>query len=114
MNLFNRYDGDCLITHNSNGFYNKIFPYMKHIPKLELTSFLLTGKPIPQDYKEILIYLKNHPSLTQNQIAKALKKNKVYSELELLTKLGFTSIEGYPYKFNLTQKSLKLLGETKL
>lgn len=108
LNLYDRYDGNCLITYNLNGFINLIVPHMKHTNKINLSNFLFTGKgPLPPEYKQILNFIKNNPKKTAKEIAKALKKTKVYSELRLLNNFGFISNKEYPYKFEITSRSLK-------
>jgi hypothetical protein len=72
---------------------------------------MLNGNPLPFDYLPLLNFIKKNPKKTQKDIAKALKKNKVYSELRLLNDLGFISAKGYPFVFEMTSKGLKELGE---
>ena len=112
IGLFQRYDGDCLISYNLPRFYDKIFPYLKHGDKLNKTLFLCTGNgKLPTEHLEILNHLKKEPMKTAQEIAKALKKNKIYSELRLLTDFGFISSYGYPHKFEIASKGLKSLGD---
>jgi len=111
MNLFDKYDGDCLISYNKNLFYTGVLPYMKHKDKVNLTKFMINGSNMPSKYKELLNLIRKTPKMTSKNIAKALKKNKLYSELKLLNDFGFISVEGYPSKFEITSKGLKELGE---
>jgi hypothetical protein len=105
LNLYAGYDGGCLITYNLSKFYEKIFPFMKHSDKIDKAIFLCTGTgKIPSTHSEILKYLRDNPSKRPKEIAKALKKTKVYSELRLLNNFGFVSHKGYPYKYKLTKK----------
>jgi hypothetical protein len=107
MRLYARYDGSCLVSYNRKVFYKKIFPYLKHSEKIKLSSFLCTGKGnLPKDYGVILNYIKKNPNKTAKEITKALKKNKVYSELRLLKEFGFIFHESYPYKFRLNNKRI--------
>lgn len=100
LNLYDKYDGNCLITYNLKDFVNLIVPYMKHTNKINLSNFLFTGKePLPEDYKRILNFIKNNPKKTSKEIAKALNKNKLYSELKLLSDFHFVYPEGYPYRY---------------
>lgn len=111
LDLFNRYDGGCLITYNRAGFYKKILPFLKHTDKINKTKFLCKGEgTLWQDYLKILEFIKNNPDKTAKEIAKALKKTKVYSELKLLNDFGFISRDTYPQKFEITLKGLKSLG----
>jgi hypothetical protein len=52
--------------------------------------------------------------MNKKEISKALKKNKVYSELKILSDFDFISHEGYPNKFKITSKGLRSLGGLKL
>jgi len=114
MGLYDRYDGCCLISYNKEAFYKKIFQYLKHNNKIELVSFFYSGKGnLPKNHKLVFNYIKKNPNRTTKEIAKALKKNKVYSELSLLKELDFIFYEGYPYKYKLNDekehsRSLKL------
>ncbi|HUS49017.1 MAG TPA: hypothetical protein VMZ91_02575 [Candidatus Paceibacterota bacterium] len=112
MGLFERYDGNCLISYNLSDFYKQIFPYLKHKDKLNKTLFLCTGKGnLPVEHLKILTHLKKEPKKTAQEIAKALKKNKIYSELRLLTDFGFISSNGYPHRFEIALKGIKSLGD---
>jgi repressor of nif and glnA expression len=84
---------------------------MKQRDKINLTKFMVNGFPIPPGYKDIINLIRKTPKMTSKNIAKALKKNKLYSELKLLNDFGFISVEGYPSKFEITSKGLKELGE---
>mgnify|MGYP001586240662 FL=1 len=48
--------------------------------------------------------------MASKEVAKALKKNKVYSELGLLKKFGFISQNNYPYTYKINEKGLKSIG----
>jgi hypothetical protein len=111
LRLFDSYDGNCLISYNRQGFYKKILPHLKHPKKIELTKFMCTGLPLPEEYVLILNFIGDNPKMNSKGLAKALKKNKIYSELRLLNNFGFISSEGYPSKFEITPKGLKELGE---
>lgn len=110
LDLYNSYDGSNIIAKNKKSFYEKICPNLKHKEKINNSLFLCTGNgKIPLELKQVLDYLKNTPLKTQCQIAKALKKSKVYSELRLLKEFGFILAEDYPLKFKLNNKN-KILG----
>ncbi len=79
---------------------------------IDKTKFLYSGVgPLFPEYVMILEYISKNPKKNAKEIAKALKKTKVYSELGLLTNFGFILKEGYPYKFEITPKGLNSLGE---
>ena len=107
VGLYDRYDGCCLISYNKNSFYNNLLPYLKHGKKIKHSLFLCKGEgEIPEDLKKVLIYLKKNPLSTQKEIAKALKKSKVYSELGLLREFGFILVEGHPLRFKLNNEKI--------
>lgn len=111
LDLFDRYDGSCLITYNTNKFYKKILRYMKNSEKINHTKFLCKGSGnLPGSYYEVLKFVRDYPNMTSKEIAKALNKNKVYSELKVLSDFSFVGYKGYPYKFKITSKGLKSLG----
>jgi hypothetical protein len=100
MGLYDRYDGNCLITYNLKSFIELIVPYMKHKEKINKSNFLFFGKPpLPKEYCEILKFIKNNPNKNAKEIAKALNKNKIYSELKLLSDFNFINRKAYPYVY---------------
>jgi len=89
-------------------------PYLKNKDKINKTNFLCKGIGIlPTEYAQVLVYIKNYPKSTQKDISKALKKNKVYSELKILTDFRFISCEDYPHKFRVLSRGLKSIGGSK-
>jgi hypothetical protein len=113
--LYNGYDGKCIICYNKEKFYREIFPYLKHDKKVNYASFLCRGEGTPpKEIHKILDYSKCQPNKTAKEIAKALKKGNIYSELKLLSDFGFVSYDGYPHKVRLTPRGLESLGDIKL
>ena len=111
LNLFDGYDGNSILCYNVNEFYKKIFPYMKHNNKINMIKFLYNGEGnLSKDLMDILKIIKINSDITSKEIAKALKKNKVYSELGLLKKFGFISQNNYPYTYKINEKGLKSIG----
>jgi len=111
LNLYDKYDRCCLISYNTDEFYNNILTYMKQGEKKNLTEFMITGNGVrPYDYVRLLKYVISHPNRPAKDIAKALKKNKVYSELKLLVNFGHMEHKNYPYQFEVTQKGKDYLG----
>ncbi|MEK6878765.1 MAG: hypothetical protein AABY22_04120, partial [Nanoarchaeota archaeon] len=111
IDLYDSYDGSSLVSYNKEEFYNNILPYLKHGKKINLTKLLCKGKGIlPSEYCIILNYIKNNPNSNSIDIAKALKKIKLYSELKLLSDFGYISYKDYPYEFKITSKGIKSLG----
>ena len=77
----------------------------------QLARYFL-NKTFKNHLQEVYIYdytSKYNLKYTQSEIAKALKENKIYSELQLLTKFGYINCKGYPMKFKITNKGLKTL-----
>ena len=112
INLYSRYDGSSIVSYNSEKFYNKILPFLKHSEKINNTNFLYNGAGrLPKGFGEILNYINKNPKLSAKDIAEGLKKNKVYSELKLLNDFGFIKPSNYPKEFDITTKGLKSLGE---
>lgn len=115
IGLFTRYDGSCLVSYDLEGFYDKILFLLKNKDKINHSLFLCRGKgEPPKEYRDILVYLNKNNNKSQKQIAKDLKRSKVYSELKKLNDLGFVSHKSYPFKFMITSKGMKLLEELKL
>lgn len=113
--LYNSYDGKCLIAYDREKFYKEIYPYLKHNKKANYAAFLCRGKgALPREVTKILRYFEKEQNGTAKEIAKALKENKVYSELKLLSDFGFVSYKGFPHKFTITPKGLKSLGDLTL
>lgn len=109
INLDPKYDGQCIISYNINQFYSKIYPHLRHNEKINLMNLLKNGEGSwPEGYKRILRILQKNPKMTQREISKGLKRNKVYSELTLLTKFKLVSFEGYPHRFKITEKGVKV------
>jgi len=110
--LKNKYDGSSIICYNKTKFLEKIYPYLKHSSRINKTMLLCNlGGDLLEEHKKILNYLNRFPKSTQKQIAKALKKNKVYSKLRILKEFGLISEKEYPVKYEITSKGLKSLGE---
>jgi hypothetical protein len=113
--LYNRYDGGCLIAYDRERFYKEIYPHLKQDKKANYVAFLCRGEgPLPKEVIRVLNYIGNKQDKTPKEITKALKENKVYSELKLLSDFGFVAYEGFPHKFTITPKGLKSLGDLKL
>lgn len=100
IGLYDGYDGNCLITYNLKSFIELIVPYMRHKEKINNSNFLFLGKPpLPKGYNKVLEFIKNNPKKNAKEIAKALNKNKLYSELKLLSDFNFITHEDYPYAY---------------
>ena len=95
-----RYDGGCIIVYDLDLFYKRIYPFIKHSEKRTATKFLCTGGgEIPANIASVLDYVRSYPDCSQIEIAKALKKNKVFQELKLLCDFKYISHKGYPFRY---------------
>ncbi|MCX6750891.1 MAG: hypothetical protein NTZ83_05515 [Candidatus Pacearchaeota archaeon] len=56
---------------------------------------------MPKEYKQIVDFIKDNPEKTARELSKALNKNKIYSELKLLSDFSFILHKGYPYKYEI-------------
>jgi hypothetical protein len=111
LNLYHKYDGGNLVSYNQAAFYDEIFPYLKHSKKRNLTSLMCSGAgDLPDNYGDILAFIQKNPSVSAAEIAKALKKTKVYSELGLLLECELIFRVDYPNKYMTTNKGTKVLG----
>lgn len=112
MSLFDRYDKCCLITKNKNIFFEKIYPYIKHPSKINRTKLVCLGEGfLEHRYKNILNYIRKNPGITQNDLAKCLKRAKVYAHLILLERLNYIERKNYPKMNFITLKGEKELNE---
>ena len=106
----NKYDGSSIVCYDQDSFLKRIYPYLKHSDKINKTKLLCNiGGELLNEHKNILKYLRKYPNSSQKQIAKALKKNKVYSKLRILKDFNLIAEEGYPPKY--TAKEQKSPGE---
>ncbi len=104
-----KYDGGCMVIYNLSLFFNKVYPFIIHSKRKKLLYFLYTGKgEIPLAFQEVINHVTKHPSCTQKEIAKALKKAKVFQELKLSCDFGYLYHEGYPFRYFTKHRSQKL------
>jgi len=104
----NKYDGSSIVCYDKAIFLKKIYPYMKHSSRINKTMLLChLGGELLVEHKNILEYLKDYPESSHKQIAKALKKNKIYSSLRILKDFDLISQKGYPPKYKQKIKNHK-------
>lgn len=110
IGLFKRFDGSNLVTNNREAFFAKILPYLKHPNKINDTNLIMLKEGILNErFKRILKYVEGNPRKTANEIAKALKRVKVYSQLKFLEYLELIKAEDYPRKMFITNKGSEVL-----
>jgi len=108
LRLYDRYDGNCIISYDKDNFYHQIFPYLKNKEKINKMRLLCTGEgDLPKKYLKLLKFIRNRPGKTSKEISKALKKDSIYTELKLLKDFKFIKSEGYPYKFKIIKKEVE-------
>ena len=111
LSLFDGYDGSSILSYNIKMFYEKVLPYMKQNDKINGIKFLYKGEgTLPKGFIQVLKSIKKSPNKTSKEIAKDLKKNKVYSEIGLLKKFGFIDQDNYPPTYKINEKGIKSLG----
>lgn len=104
-----KYDGGCMVIYNLNLFFDKVYLYIIHSKRKKLLQFLCTGKgEMPITFQEVIDYIIKHPNCTQKEIAKALKKTKVFQELKLLCDFEYLCHKGYPFRYFTQHRSPKL------
>lgn len=97
LGLFNRYDGSNFVTSNQEVFSKLILPYLIHPKKINNVNLVCFGKGnLEQRFLQILKVIENNLGITNKELAKALKKKKVYAQLRVLEKLGYVYSENYP------------------
>lgn len=103
------YDGGCMVIYDLNLFFDKFYHHIIHSKRKKLLYFLCTGKgEMPLAFQEVADYVVNHPNCTQKEIAKALKKTKVFQELKLLCDFEYLCHKGYPFRYFTQHRRLKL------
>jgi hypothetical protein len=104
-----KYDGGCIVIYNLILFFDKFYTSIIHSKRKKLLYFLCTGKgEVPLFFQEVINYVTKHPNCTQKEIAKALKKAKVFQELKLLCDFEYLYHKGYPFRYFTQHRSPKL------
>ncbi len=107
LDLFKRYDGSNFVTYNKNKFRDQILPYMLHVKKVNNANLVCFGKgKLEKRFKNILNIIKQNQGVTNNELAKALKKKKVYAQVRVLEKLGYVHSKNYPKQIFINKKIL--------
>ncbi len=114
LGLFDRYDGSCLISSNLDNFDKLVFPYLRHPDKINNFHLIRARKSIlPLRFRNILSEIKKSPGVLKKDLAKALNRVKLSSQVKLLQNLGYVTIETYPHRVYLTKKGEKELMEAR-
>ncbi len=104
LDLFRRDDGVNLITYNKEAFKGKILPYIIHPKKINNSNLIYYKKgELEGRFKIILELIENNPGITNRELAKALKKKKVYAQVGVLERLGYIYSENYPKQLNINK-----------
>ncbi|MBI3035478.1 hypothetical protein HYY71_04080 [Candidatus Woesearchaeota archaeon] len=108
MNLFHRFDGSNLVTYN---FADKILPFIKHPQKINDANLLCyKDGALNNRFMNILNFIHENPGKSAKEIAKALKRVKVYSQLKFLEYIGLVRMDGYPHKMFTTTQGVASLS----
>ncbi len=111
LNLFHRFDGSNLITYNVNTFSETVLPFIKHPVKINAAALIRFNEgALPKRFLAILDVIKTTPGKTTNEIAKALKRGKVSSQLNFLKGNNYIYKKGYPHKMYITDKGVASLS----
>mgnify|MGYP001597087197 CR=1 FL=1 len=105
--VFHRFDGGNLVSYNLPYFREKIYPYLKHTSKLNKANMLIHRKGnIEKRFLNILKFINIHPGSPFKDIAKSLKRVKMYSQIRFLERMNYITKEGYPMKIYITKLGL--------
>jgi len=108
LNLFNRFDGQNIVTNNLEEFKNNILPFIKHPDKLNKANLLCYNNGyLDSRFLNILKTVKERGGSTNKDLAKVLKRVKLYSQLKFLERFEYIKKEGYPHKNYITMRGLK-------
>lgn len=112
MNLFRRYDGSNLICLNQQLFGVLILPYLKHPQKINDTKLTCFGEGnLNGRFLKILKTVNEANGSFLKNLAKALKKVKLYAQIRVLERLGYVRTKGYPKMVFITEKGLASLSQ---
>ena len=107
--IFKRYDGYSIVSYNLSYFEDKIYPHLKHSQKKNKAELLLFGRgSLERRFRKILELI-HGGSRTPRELAKCLKRVKVYGPLRFLEKSEYIRKENYPMKIVITTKGLEQL-----
>ncbi|MBC8500615.1 MAG: hypothetical protein ISS25_00935 [Nanoarchaeota archaeon] len=109
--LFHRFDGSNIVTYNKEVFSKSILPFIRHPVKINDSQFICFKKGILNErFKEILRVINNNPGKKANEIAKALKKVKLFAQLRFLEDNNYIHRKSYPHKIYITNKGVASLS----
>ncbi len=112
MDLFRRYDGCNLICTNQQSFVALILPYLKHPQKINDTKLTCFGEGnLNARFLGILKTVNEVNGSFLKNLAKALKKVKLYAQIRVLERLGYVRTKGYPKMVFITEKGLASLSQ---
>ena len=110
LDLFKRDDGVNLVTYNKNIFKDKILPYIIHPKKINNSNLIYYKKgKLERRFMDILEFILKNPGVTNKELAKALKKKKLYAQVKVLERLGYTHSKNYPKQIFINKQKLHKL-----
>lgn len=108
LNLYYRYDGVNFVTYNVNAFLKTVYPYIKHRDKInDIRLICNLGGKLNLRFLNILNKIHKNPGIQIKELAKLLKRVKVYSQIRFLEEYGYIYSQSYPKEVYITEKGLK-------
>ena len=106
------YDGANLVCYNRGRFTKNILPYLKHPQKINDTNLICFKKgKLNKRFLTLLKTIKFHNGYRITELAKVLKKSKVYAQIKVLKRLNYVKTNNYPKMVFITQKGLAALSQ---
>lgn len=107
MNLYKRYDGANLVSYNLKNFAGLIYPYIKHPTKINDFNLIYFNKgKLNERFMQILDLIYRKPGRANKELAKDLKRARVFSQLMFLEKTGYIKRTEYPKRAFITDKGM--------
>ena len=110
LDLFKRYDGSNLVCYNVKKFGKYILPYLKHPQKINDLDLILNKRgSLNKRFLTVLEAVDGAPGISTQDLSKALKKVKVYSQIRFLEGLNLVRKEDYPKMLYITKNGSEAL-----
>lgn len=110
LHLYDRYDGYNFVAYNLLNFLKLVYPFIKHKGKVNNINLLFNcNGELSNRFLIILTHIYNNPGEKVKDVAKALKRVKLYAQIRFLEDYNYVHSEGYPKTVYLTIKGLKEL-----
>ncbi len=101
-----------MVGSNLYGFSKLIFPYIKHPQKINDFNLIFKKKgKLNNRFLYILDIINENPGKTNKELSKALKRVKIYSQINFLKDSGYIRKINYPHRIYITNKGLASLSQ---